>query len=69
MSVEDLVKEFDVDGISKSGSIFDEAKMRWLNAQYVRELAPEKFLALATPWFEKSVIQGKYDYELFASLL
>ena len=69
MTVEDLIKEFDVDGISKSGSIFDEQKMRWLNAQYIRELTAEEFLSLATPYFNKSVIAGKYDFVLFASLL
>ena len=69
LSIQELIQEFDVDGISKSGSIFDEQKMRWLNAQYIRETTEEEFLELATPWFEKSVIKGKYDYKLFASLL
>ena len=69
MSLSELIELFDVDGISKSGSIFDEAKMRWLNGLYIRELSDEKFLEYATPYFENSVIKGKYDYALFASLL
>lgn len=69
MTLAELTEHFDVSGISKSGSIFDEAKMRWLNGLYIRELSDEKFLELATPYFENSVIKGKYDYALFASLL
>jgi len=69
MTLQELIEKFDVDGISKSASIFDEAKMRWLNGLYIRELSEEEFLTLATPYFEKSVICGKYDYALFAKLL
>lgn len=70
MSMEDLISLFSVEGINKSASIFDEAKMRWLNARYIREnLSLEEFTALAIPYFEKSAIKGKYDYNLFAKLL
>ena len=69
MDIDTLIKLFDVDGIGKSGSIFDEQKMRWLNSLYIRELSDEDFLSLATPYFDNSVIAGKYDYALFASLL
>ncbi len=69
LSMEELISMFDVDGIGKSGSIFDETKMRWLNGLYIREMTDEQFLSIATPYFDNSVIKGKYDYELFASLL
>ena len=69
MTMEDLIKNFDVDGISHSSSIFDETKMKWLNGLYIREMSEEDFLAYATPYFDKSVIKGKYDYSKFAKLL
>ena len=69
LSINELIEAFDVDGVSKSGSIFDENKMRWLNAQYIRDMSEDEFLKIATPYFENSVIKGKYDYNLFASLL
>ncbi|MBO7178492.1 MAG: glutamate--tRNA ligase, partial [Clostridia bacterium] len=69
MDIDTLTELFDVDGISKSGSIFDEAKMKWLNSLYIKELSPERFSALAKPWYEKSVIAGKYDYEKWNVLL
>lgn len=69
MTMQELISLFDVDGLSKSGSIFDEDKMRWLNGLYIRELSDDKFLELAEPYFDKSVIKNKYDYRLFATLL
>lgn len=69
MTMEDLIKNFDVDGISHSSSIFDETKMKWLNGLYIREMSEEDFLSYATPYFDKSVINGKYDYSKFAKLL
>lgn len=69
MSMEELTEAFDVKGISKSGSILDEAKMRWLNGEYIKEMTPEEFVEVATPFFEKSKIAGKYDYLKLASLL
>ncbi len=69
MDIDTLTELFDVDGISKSGSIFDEAKMKWLNSLYIKELSPERFSELAKPWYEKSVIAGKYDYEKWNVLL
>ncbi len=69
MDIDTLIELFDVDGISKSGSIFDEAKMKWLNSLYIKELSPERFSSLAKPWYEKSVIAGKYDYEKWNALL
>lgn len=69
MSLDRLVEIFDVEGINRSPAIFDEAKMRWLNGRYIRELTPEQFLEYATPYFDKSVIKGKYDYAKFAKLL
>ena len=43
--------------------------MRWLNSEYIKELSEEEFLALATPYFDRSKIKGKYDYRKLAALL
>ncbi|MDE6475164.1 MAG: glutamate--tRNA ligase [Clostridia bacterium] len=69
LSMEQLVEQFDVDGISKSPSIFDEAKMRWLNGEYIKQMTPEEFVEVAKPYFESSKIAGKYDYFALAKLL
>ena len=65
----ELIEHFDVKGLSKSSSIFDEAKMKWLNGEYIKELPFSKFMELATPFFEQSAIKGIYDYQKFGKLL
>jgi glutamyl-tRNA synthetase len=69
MTLSDLIALFSVEGISKSGSILNEEKMKWLNAQYIKELPFEAFRGKARPYYEKSVIRGKYDYDKFSKLL
>ena len=69
MDIDTLTELFDVAGINKSGSIFDEVKMKWLNSLYIKELSPERFAELAKPWYDKSVIAGKYDYNKWNVLL
>jgi glutamyl-tRNA synthetase len=68
-TLQELIEHFSVSGLSKSPSIFDENKMRWLNGEYIKELPFPEFMAYALPYFEKSAIQGKYDYEKFGRLL
>lgn len=69
MTMERMIEIFNVGNLTKSSSIFNEEKMRWLNSLYIRELPIEKFLELATPYFEKSAIKGRYDYTKFANIL
>jgi glutamyl-tRNA synthetase len=68
-SMSELIERFNVSGLSKSSSIFDEAKMKWLNGEYIKELSFDSFMEKATPYFDQSVIKGQYSYEKFAKLL
>jgi len=49
-TLDELVSEFGLDGISKSPAIFDEVKMRAINAHYIRSLTLEDFTKLASPF-------------------
>ena len=68
-TMDELIEKFSISGLSKSSSIFDEAKMKWLNGEYIKELDFDKFMELATPFFEQSKIKGKYTYEKLGKLL
>ena len=68
-SMDELIEKFSISGLSKSSSIFDEAKMKWLNGEYIKELPFDRFMELAYPFFEKSKIKGKYDYNKFGALI
>lgn len=69
MTLPEMVKLFSLDGISKSPSIFDEVKLRWLNGEYIRELTEEDFFNHALPYLEKSAVYGKFDLRKVAKLL
>ena len=69
LSMDELKEQFDVSGLSQSPSIFDGAKMRWLNAEYIRELSTEDFAKAALPFLQKSKAYGKYDTDMLLSLV
>lgn len=68
-TMDELIEKFSLSGLSKSSSIFDEAKMKWLNSEYIKELDFDTFMKHATPFFEQSKIKGKYSYEKLGKLL
>ena len=69
LSLAELEQMFSLDGISKSPSIFDEVKMRWLSGEYIKAMTDEEFLEKAMPFFEKSKVYGQFDLLKIASLL
>lgn len=69
MTMEDMIRLFSLDGISKSPSIFDEVKLKWLNGEYIKALSDEEYFKVAEPFLQKSSVYGKYDSALMLSLL
>lgn len=69
MSMQEMIEEFDVSGISHSSSIFDEAKMCWLNGEYLKAMSAEDFEKVATPWIEKAINGRDYDVKELALLM
>lgn len=69
LSMDELKCMFNVEGISKSGSIFDEAKLKWLNGEYLKEMSADEFLSFAEPFFKLSKVYGKYDLRLLSELI
>ncbi|MBQ7036525.1 MAG: glutamate--tRNA ligase [Clostridia bacterium] len=67
MSLSDMIELFDVKGISKSPAIFDEAKLRWLNGEYIRALSPEEFHEKAKPYYKG--ITKDIDFALLSAVL
>ncbi len=48
LSIEELIKEFDLERVQKAGAVFNVDKLDWLNAQYLKKLtAKELAKALA----------------------
>ncbi len=53
-SLEELVKEFDISGLSKAPAVFDPVKMKAINAEYIRRLSHEEFKKLALPYIRQT---------------
>ena len=65
----ELVKAFDISGISKSPAVFDINKLRWMNAEYMKKLTPEEFFTKAEPWLKKAVTSPAIDLRKVAALV
>ncbi len=68
-TLDELVKEFDVSGISRSPAIFDAAKLKAINAAYIRKMTPDEFFEQARPYIEQAVKRKDIDIALLASVL
>ena len=68
-TLKELEEAFDLEGLSKSPSVFDMQKLNWFNAEYIRKLSPEKYLELATPWLQKALDPARFDFKRLAELL
>ena len=63
-TLEELVKEFDISGISKSPAIFDIQKLNYINGEYIRALTPEQFHEIALPWIKQTVKGSTNTFEI-----
>lgn len=68
-TMDELVRAFEISGISKSPSAFDMDKLNYFNATYLRGLSPEDFAREAEPWIRQGVKNGAYDAAAIAALL
>ncbi|MDR1262332.1 MAG: glutamate--tRNA ligase [Oscillospiraceae bacterium] len=65
----ELEQSFSLDGLSKSPSIFDKAKLTWMNGEYIRRLPFGRYYELAKPWLEKALPDWGRDPKRLAELL
>lgn len=68
-TLEELVNEFDISGLSKSPAIFDPLKLKAINGEYIRKLTPEKFLEYAAPYIKETVKREDVDLSKISVLL
>ena len=68
-SLDELIEEFDVSGISHSHSIFDEQKMKWLNSEYLKEMSDDEFYILSKTYLDACDVPVYCDKKYLASLL
>lgn len=55
LSLEEMIGEFDIADLHKSGAVFDIEKLRWYNREYLMKLSHEDFAAYALPVLKESL--------------
>ncbi len=68
-SLEELVQEFDVNGISKSPAIFDPVKLKAVNGEHIRRLAPAVFEELALPYIRQTCKREDVNLSILTEVL
>lgn len=68
-SLEELVSEFDIHGLSKSPAIFDPIKMKAINAEWIRRMPLDSFKAAAMPYIRQTCKSETVNLEVLAKVL
>jgi len=55
MTRQELVENFSLERMGKTGAIFDMKKLEWMNGIYIRSLSPEDFARHSLPFLEKGL--------------
>ncbi|MGN0993295.1 MAG: glutamate--tRNA ligase [Bacilli bacterium] len=53
-SMDELIREFSPERISKSSSQYDVKKLNWFNAQYIKKMSDDKYLELVIPFLKEA---------------
>ena len=69
LTLKELVSLFSIDGINKSGAIFDEEKLKWLNGLYIKEMEFKNFVNFCKPYLKKAGVLDKFDTNKLCALL
>lgn len=69
-SMDDLIKQFDLPKVNKSGAIFDINKLDWLNSIYLRKMQPSELAAALMPFWQQAGVKTKdYSEEYFSAIV
>ncbi len=55
MTRDEIIHRFTLERVSKSGAVFDVAKLRWMNGQYIRRQTPTELLTHVRPYLSDRV--------------
>jgi glutamyl-tRNA synthetase len=55
MSRQELIENFSLERIGKTGAIFNREKLDWMNGVYIRGLSPKDFVQRSLPYLDKGL--------------
>lgn len=68
-TLDELVQEFDIHGLSKSPAIFDPLKMKAINFEWIKRLSPEEFKKAALPYIRQTCKSENVNLDVLARVL
>ncbi len=70
IGLEAAVKKFSIKKINKAGAAFSLEKLKWLNAQYIKQMDTEELIVRLTPLLkEKGYLTEPYDNQRLKSIV
>jgi glutamyl-tRNA synthetase len=58
MSVDEIIKNFSLERVSKTAAVFNMSKLEWMNGVYIRNLSPEDFAERCLPFIDRGLPPG-----------
>jgi len=65
----ELIERFNFDQVQKSGAIFDETKLKWVNREHIMRMSPEAFRSYAEQFLSPGTIAALKEKNLFDALI
>ncbi|HEX2987723.1 MAG TPA: glutamate--tRNA ligase family protein, partial [Chloroflexota bacterium] len=69
MSREELIRNFSIEKINKTGAVFDINKLDWMNGYYIRQLSLPDLASRLMPFMEKAGLATEIDKAYFERVL
>ena len=63
-TMQELIENFSVEGLSKSPAVFDYDKLDWMNGEYFKAMSDEKFSGLAEKFLQRRIFDDKFEYTM-----
>jgi len=67
-SRQELIEKFSLENVGKSGGVFNQEKLLWLNAHYIKNDDEKTLAALVTPFLEKDGVKVVSGDDLFRAI-
>jgi glutamyl-tRNA synthetase len=69
MSLDEMVREFRLNEVTRSPAFFDVRKLTHFNGEYIRAMSPESFVEACQPWLERGPWPASaFDTEVFTRI-
>ena len=61
LTQEEIIREFDIQDVSRAAAVFDDERLKWMNSVYIRNKAREEFAELALPFLIQQDLTTEAD--------